>query len=184
MDNHPFSWVNQLNITIFHSYVSLPEGKLTPKSSILVGLSLINHPLLGIPMTMEPPIYELHNQHEPWIPAPLCLCIQHLTHFSVQVEEHWATAQIFWRNWWHDIDDVSMDCIYIIYIYIYNVYVNIFIYTHTYIYIFVSMVYYWLYMYIIYIHISLSLGVSMVMGVHPNGWMVFVRENPIEIDDD
>ena len=70
----------------WHSqYMGVSCNRGTPKSSILVGFSLINHPFLGTPMTMEPPIYANHqpdtNLHELGGKEPLqhpptnCLCI-------------------------------------------------------------------------------------------------------------
>ena len=51
--NEQFHWSSGLHL--FYG-VSINGG--TPKASILVGISLINHPFWGTPMTMEPPIFQ------------------------------------------------------------------------------------------------------------------------------
>ena len=47
MENHNFQWENSLEMAIFNSYVSLPEG--------ILSLISLNHPAIGVPPFMETP---------------------------------------------------------------------------------------------------------------------------------
>ena len=48
-----------INIYIYTKYVDVSKNRGTPKSSILIGFSIVNH-RFGVPLFLETPIYTIN----------------------------------------------------------------------------------------------------------------------------
>ena len=94
--NHGFCWICQ------YYYMEVSWNGGTPRSSILIGFSMINQPFGGTPMTMETSIFPEEIPHfKSVFPVGKINKIKHVIHSATPgFRGWWGFHGNFMRIWW------------------------------------------------------------------------------------
>ena len=95
----PIKLITNLSVQSFPHYMDVSENSGTPKSSILIGFSIINHPFWGIPIFgnthigVERWIMSFHPCQADWIACCMCHCLHPMGY-----PESWRFGDFFCGN--------------------------------------------------------------------------------------